>query len=114
MSYHAHIYWHDQISRAIAVGMREHLDELGCSLGRIHDRPIGPHSLPMYQAAYHDLIKGDVEAFLADRSDGLSILLHDDTGNHVHDHTHGARWIGTPLDLDISFLKRLDDGEGSE
>ena len=109
MNYHAHIYWTDQISRAIAVGMRERLDELGCTLGRVHDRPIGPHPLPMYQAEYHDLIKPDVEAFLADHAEGLSILLHDDTGHHEKDHTDGARWIGEPITLDIGFLRAIDE-----
>ena len=111
MNYHAHIYWTDQISRSIAIGMRERLDELGCTLGRVHDRPIGPHPLPMYQAQYPDIIKHDVEAFLSDHAEGLSILLHDDTGHHVQDHTAGARWIGTPLPLDIELLAAIDAAE---
>lgn len=108
MQYHAHIYWTDQISRAMAIGIRERLDELGCTLGQIRDRPVGPHARPMYQAAYPDIIKGDVEAFLQDNSEGLSILLHTDTGQHVRDHTEGARWIGTQLSLDLELLRELD------
>ena len=111
MNYHAHIYWTDQISRAMAIGMREHLDELGCTLGPIRDRRVGPHALPMYQAEYHDLIQPDVEAFLSENADGISILLHEDTGQHLADHTTGARWIGIPLALDIDLLRRLDAGE---
>ena len=108
MHYHAHVYWTDKISRAIAVGLREQLGELGCGLGRIHDRAIGPHSLPMYQAMYDDSIKEAVESYLTDNSQGISVLLHDDTGHHEKDHTDGARWIGEPIQLDIDFLRRID------
>ena len=108
MRYHAHIYWTDQTSRSIALGLREPLASIGCDLGSVHDRSIGPHPLPMYQVAYDDAIRVNVEEFLRGNADQLSILLHDDTGNHVTDHTDGARWIGNPLSLDIELLRRLD------
>jgi len=105
MNFHAHIYWTDQISRALALGLREYLDELGCTLGRVHDRAIGPHPLPMYQAEYPDLIRPEVETYLTDNADGLSILLHRDTGDDITDHTVGTRWINDPVDLDIAWLE---------
>jgi aromatic ring-cleaving dioxygenase len=62
----------------------------------------------MYQALYDSSNQAEVESYLRDRSEGISILLHDDTGHHVKDHTDGARWIGTALDLDIDLLAKID------
>lgn len=103
MYYHAHVYWSTSEQRAIALSLREPLANTGASLGRVWDEPIGPHPLPMYQVNYSDKIKNLVENWLED--EGLSVLLHEDTGDDVRDHTEGARWIGRQLNLDIEWLK---------
>lgn len=109
-SYHGHIYWNDPDGKEIAIWMRPFLKSMDCRLGTVHDRPIGPHPCPMYQVEYTSRNQSAVENFLKQNSRGLSILLHDDTGDHVIDHTIGARWIGAPLDLDIEWL-RLHEGD---
>ncbi len=107
MNYHAHIYWRNPEERARAVALRSDLAALGCGLGQIHDRPIGPHPLPMYQVMYDSSLQHQVESLL--RVLPLSILLHEDIGiDHVRDHTDGARWINDPLDLDLDFLEDFD------
>lgn len=109
MNYHAHIYWHSDVERTMAMAMRPSLQSMGCGLGRVHDRAIGPHPLPMYQVMYDSSIQNEVETFLHVPS-SLSILLHEDIGfDHVKDHTEGARWIGKPLELDLEFLKNFQD-----
>lgn len=108
MNYHAHIYWNSKFERDRAISIRQQLQNLGCGLGRIWDEPIGPHPLPMYQVMYDDSIKDKVEEYLMPKN--LSILLHEDIGiDHVRDHTEGARWIGTPLQLDLDFLREFDE-----
>ena len=107
MNYHAHIYWKDQNQRDLAMTTRNYLHDRGCALGRIWDKPIGPHPLPMFQVMYDTEIKDCVEDYLG--SVGLTVLLHEDIGeDHVRDHTEGARWIGDPLPLDLDFLERLE------
>ena len=87
--------------------MRPSFLSIGASLGAIHDRPIGPHSLPMYQIMYDSSIQNEVETLL--RIQPMSILLHEDIGiDHVKDHTDGARWINTPLELDLQFLENFE------
>jgi DOPA 4,5-dioxygenase len=108
MNYHAHIYWKNDKEKEIALPLRQWLQDLGCGLGRVHDMPIGPHPLPMYQAMYDSSIKPQVEVFLSTKP--LSILLHEDIGiDHVRDHTEGARWINEKLDLDLEFLENFQD-----
>ena len=107
MNYHAHIYWRDPEERERAIALRPELAALGCGLGQIHDRPIGPHPLPMYQVMYDSSLQHQVESLLSVLP--LSILLHEDIGiDHVRDHTDGARWINDPLDLDLDFLEDFD------
>ena len=103
MYYHAHIYWSTPEQRNIAVSLREPLDKHECGLGRVWDQPIGPHPLPMYQVNYCDTIKQPVEELLS--SSGLTILLHEDTGDDLRDHTEGTRWLGETLQLDLDWLE---------
>lgn len=109
MNYHAHIYWSNAVQREHAMEIRTYLHNNGCALGRIWDKPIGPHPLPMYQVMYDSSIKNCVETFLYQSHHHLSILIHEDIGvDHVRDHTEGAWWIGAALDLDLDFLRRLE------
>lgn len=103
MYYHAHVYWSTPEQRATALSLRDPLAKTGAGLGRVWDEPIGPHPLPMYQVSYCDDIKNLVEHWLDDES--LSVLLHEDTGDDLRDHTEGARWIGSKLNLDLVWLE---------
>jgi len=106
MKYHAHVYWGNSNERKIAMRARASLEREVCSLGRIWDKPIGPHPLPMYQVMYDSASRSDIEPLLA--SFDLSILLHEDIGvDHVRDHTDGARWLGNPLALKLDFLRSV-------
>jgi aromatic ring-cleaving dioxygenase len=103
--FHAHIYWENKNQRNLAISLRDKLRVLGCSLGQVIDKPIGPHTLPMYQVNYSSKNATEVEEFLSNK--GLSILLHYDTGNHMEDHTKRVRWIGEKLDLDLVFFNKI-------
>lgn len=107
MNYHAHIYWKHIGERVQALSLRSQLEALGCGLGNIHDLPIGPHPLPMYQARYDSSNQTEVESLL--RTQTMSILLHEDIGvDHIRDHTEGAHWINKPLELDLKFLEHFE------
>lgn len=72
-------------------------------MGSIHEDAIGPHPHAMYQVNYNSNIAEEVENLLYKAK--LHILLHEDTGDDVRDHTEGVRWIGRPLDLNIKWLE---------
>ena len=57
----------------------------------------------MYQVNYNSNIAEEVEELLAGTK--LDILLHEDTGDDVRDHTEGARWLGNKLKLDLAWLE---------
>lgn len=108
MNYHAHVYWKNNHERDIALSLHFQLEEYGCKIGRIWDKAIGPHPLPMYQVYYNSSNQNLVESYL--QSQSLTVLLHEDIGvDHVRDHTEGARWIGEQLELDLKFLENFQD-----
>jgi len=102
MKYHAHIYWKNLNEKEKALSFRITLHDNGCGLGRIKDKPVGPHPLPMYQVMYEASNKEFVENYLKKYNGKISILLHEDIGHdHKRDHTDGARWIGKKLQLNL-------------
>ena len=48
-----------------------------------------------------------IESVLVANRKNCSILIHEKTGDHVYDHTKGARFLGEPLELDIEFLRNF-------
>ena len=36
-----------------------------------------------------------------------SILIHEKTNDHMYDHTEVGRWLGTPLELNLEFLRNI-------
>ena len=103
MHYHAHIYWQNESQRFEALHLRQPLQGLGCQLGTIHDQPIGPHPYAMYQVNYNSNIAEEVEELLSKTK--LDILLHEDTGDDLRDHTEGARWLNHELKLNLKWLE---------
>jgi DOPA 4,5-dioxygenase len=103
MYYHAHVYWSSDDEKTTALTIRAKLAALDCGLGRVWDTPIGPHPLPMYQVNYCTTIQEPVEKLLTES--GLTVLLHEDTGDDLRDHTEGTRWLGEKLNLDLVWLE---------
>jgi DOPA 4,5-dioxygenase len=104
MEYHAHIYWKNLKERERAMLIREWMGEQDVMLGRIHNVPVGPHPLPMYQVVYDTLTKSKIEKFLELNHDTMSVLLHESINDDYRDHTDGARWLGEALKLDLSIF----------
>jgi aromatic ring-cleaving dioxygenase len=103
LNYHAHIYWANLTEKELALSFRLTLHDNGCGLGRIKDKPVGPHPRPMYQVVYDAANQEFVESYLSQHHGEMSILLHEDIGHdHKRDHTDGARWIGEELTLNLA------------
>ena len=101
--YHAHIYYSDE-ERSAASTLRDrfsaHSDIL--FVGQMTDRGVGPHPLPQYELHFVERsLPGVVTAI---EESGLRALVHPLTDDDLADHTTLARWIGEPLELDVSVL----------
>jgi DOPA 4,5-dioxygenase len=107
--YHAHVYYSAQ-ERPLAAKLREKLrtpradDPLSGLLfvGELRDHQAGPHITPQFEIHFGKQLLPFVAAELA-RS-GLRVLIHPLTLDDLGDHTHLRRWIGQPVELDLTVL----------
>jgi aromatic ring-cleaving dioxygenase len=104
--YHAHIYY-DPLTRAQAERLREPIaKEFAVTLGRMHDVPVGPHPVAMYQIAFPVEEFARFVPWLMLNRNGHNVLVHPMTGDAYADHTVFALWLGTPLPLRTEVLRR--------
>jgi DOPA 4,5-dioxygenase len=104
--YHAHVYFDaGTVDKARAICERCR-DQLGVVMGRMHERPVGPHPDWSCQLAFgHDRF-ADVVRWLALNRDGLVVLVHPETGDEFKDHTEHAMWMGAVRPLDVSIFQQ--------
>ena len=101
--FHAHIYYLDG-ERLAASELR---DRFAASpeilfVGQLTDRGVGPHPMPQYEVHFHKRSLGGVIAAI--EASGFRALVHPLTDDDLADHTTLARWIGEPLELDVTVL----------
>jgi len=107
-TYHAHVYYDPAKSRERAARLRERVAAQfpAATLGRWHDETVGPHPQAMYQIAFPSEMLAQFVPWLMLNRDGLTVLLHPQTGNPYADHSAHAAWFGAALPLRLDVLKR--------
>jgi DOPA 4,5-dioxygenase len=106
--YHTHIYYDPTKTRDRAARLRERVAATfpAAILGRWHDAPVGPHPQSMYQIAFpREMLAAFVPWLMLNR-DGLTVLLHPETGEDYVDHTDHAVWYGAMLPLRLEMFKK--------
>jgi DOPA 4,5-dioxygenase len=107
--YHAHIYYSAE-ERPAAAALREAflgLGEAGSEphilfVGRLTDGGAGPHPIPQYEIHFREGSLAGVISAIEDA--GLRALVHPLTDDDLADHTNLGRWIGEPVQLDLTVL----------
>jgi aromatic ring-cleaving dioxygenase len=111
--YHAHIYYDPPMTRERAERLRARVaaEFPRAKLGRWHDELVGPHPQSMFQIAFPADLLGAFLPWLMLNRDGLSVLLHPETGDDYSDHSAHAAWLGAmlPLRLDVFLKQRSQD-----
>ena len=103
--YHAHIYFD-----ASTIDQARQLCELAAAtlpvqMGRVHERPVGPHPDWSCQLAFDAQSVGVVLPWLALNRKGLVVFLHPLTGDELADHSDHAIWMGAIRPLDLSIFQ---------
>ena len=106
--YHAHVYYEPATTRERAERLRARLatEFPAATLGRWHDALVGPHPQSMYQVAFPRELFATLLPWLMLNRDGLTILLHPETGDDYVDHSEHAVWLGGMLPLRLEVLRR--------
>ncbi|RJG12693.1 4,5-dioxygenase [Pseudomonas cavernicola] len=102
--YHAHIYFDAQTLDQARALCEEAARRFALKMGRVHQRPVGPHPDWSCQLAFRPELFGELIPWLALRRQGLVVLIHPITGNDLLDHRDHAIWMGAVRPLDLSGL----------
>ena len=105
--YHAHVYYEPATTRERAARLRERIaaEFPEAILGRWHDALVGPHPQSMYQVAFPRALLATFLPWLMLNRDGLTVLVHPETGDDVADHSAHAAWLGAVLPLRLEVLR---------
>jgi aromatic ring-cleaving dioxygenase len=101
--YDVHVYFQGSEQRKIAQRVKRSFDDYGIRTYDLHDGPVGPHPLPMFEA---HAVTPDQYHWAVDHLQGLglSVLIHPNRGfNFRQQHFEQARWIGRKLELRTSW-----------
>jgi len=109
--YHAHVYY-DPAERPAAAALREGFRDDPAILftGAMTDAPVGPHPIAQYEVHFRASSVAAVVKTI--ETAGLRALVHPLTDDDLADHTSLARWIGEPLDLDLTVLDPPGENKG--
>jgi aromatic ring-cleaving dioxygenase len=102
--FHAHVYYDADTmaqARALCEAAR---DRFALAMGRMHERPVGPHPDWSCQLSVPPEKFLDVIPWLALNRDGLTVFVHPLTGDDLIDHRDGAMWMGAVRPLDLSMF----------
>src|ERR1700730_2464758 len=104
--YHAHVYF-DAAEREKAQRLWEVARvAFGVAVGRMRDRPVGPHPRGSCQLTVAADQFASVLPWLMLNRNGLPVFAHAQTGDALKDHTEHVIWLGPPEPLDLAALSR--------
>lgn len=105
-NWHAHVYFgpdtRDDALRFRQVIEQQFAHELqdgALTLGRFHERPVGPHPMWSFQLAFGRNELAPVIEWLTLNHGALDVFLHPNTGDALRDHRDAAVWIGRSHEL---------------
>lgn len=104
--YHAHVYFDAQTIDQARALCEDAAARFGIRMGRMHERPVGPHPDWSCQLAFSHEQFADVMFYLALHRNGLVVFTHPQTGDDFKDHTDHAIWMGAVRPLNVEMFRR--------
>jgi len=106
IKYHAHVYFELEQIEDIQY-LYEQLKQqvpVSTSVGRLWLKTVGPHTQPMFQLEFDEAYLQQIQALLTKLCCEYSVLIHPVISDEYLAHTQYARWLGTPLPLNLEKL----------
>jgi aromatic ring-cleaving dioxygenase len=103
-AYHLHVYFDAEtidFARAICEAAG---DLFGVGVGHVFEKNIGPHPRWSCQLSATPDQFAAILPWLALNREDLIVFCHPVTGQHLEDHRDRGIWLGTGLELDLSFF----------
>ena len=100
--YHAHVYFNSDTLEFASNLCNQAGKLFGLKVGRVHQRPIGPHPKWSCQVTFASKHFDEFIPWLDENRNGLTILVHGLTGDDLKDHTDFAYWLGESVELNLS------------
>lgn len=105
-SYHAHVYFGPESVEQARQLCQTAGELFRVSVGRVHERLVGPHPHWSCQLAFDSAEFERVIAWLEQNRNGLDVFVHGLTGNDLEDHTTHASWLGNASELNLEMFRR--------
>ena len=108
ITYHAHVYFDPETMHRAAVVLEKFTsnvsDWTNIRVAGVHKDPMGPHPKGMFMIAFTQVDFGNIVSWLMLNRQGLTVLVHPETGDELADHTIHPLWMGEILPLDLTRL----------
>ena len=104
--WHVHVYYDDS-SKAVAEAVRADVERAlpGLKLGKMHDKPVGPHPEGSFQVLVPNDRMAEAASWFALNRRGLTILLHPNTEDDLKDHRDYPIWFGSAPKLNYEMFE---------
>ncbi len=108
--WHAHVYFDAGSKEQARLLCEAASDRFGIAMGRMHEKPVGPHPVWSCQLAFPSPLFGTVIPWLAHNRDGLTIFIHPLGEDELADHRDHAIWMGQVLPLKVEIFEESEAG----
>lgn len=107
--YHAHVYYNDdEVEKARKIHVKaEALSGSLFKTWRFFSKRVGPHHLPMFEIHFFEDTKTAAIEWIEKNREGLSVLIHHDTGDDYKDHDKDVVWLGEKLPIHFEFFDAI-------
>jgi len=103
--YHAHVYYDAHSMEAARALCEEAGKRFDVTVGRMHEKPVGPHPCWSCQLAFDTGQFNGVIPWLALNRGDLVVFVHPETGDALRDHRDRALWMGQVMPLKLSIFE---------
>jgi DOPA 4,5-dioxygenase len=105
-AYHAHVYFGpDTVAQAREL-VAEAGRQLKVQVGRVHEKPVGPHPAWSCQLAFGAAEFDRVIPWLDQHRGNFDVFVHGVSGDDLADHTAHAYWLGNEWPLNLAMFQR--------